>query len=130
MNHKDGEVYSPTLEVYQPQDVTKRFQGTVYVLANRLSISQAAVTASQIQDYGWGTIVGEETGEYPSLYASVFQYTLPNTGILVNISKSRIIRVNGSEKEEGVIPDIAIRDHLLDEPDEILIELLERISKD
>lgn len=130
MNHKDGEVYSPTLEVYQPQDITKRFQGTVYVLVNRLSISQAAVTASQIQDYGWGTIVGEETGEYPSLYASVFQYTLPNTGILVNISKGRIIRVNGSEKEEGVVPDIAIRDHLLDEPDEILNELLERISKD
>lgn len=130
MNHKDGEVYSPTLEVYQPQDITKRFQGTVYVLVNRLSISQAAVTASQIQDYGWGTIVGEETGEYPSLYASVFQYTLPNTGILVNISKGRIIRVNGSEKEEGVVPDIAIRDHLLDEPDEILNELLEIISTD
>jgi len=130
LNRKDGEVYAPPLEVYQPQAVSKRFAGNIYVLVNRQSISQAAVTAAQIQDYGWGIIVGEETGEYPTLYASVFQYTLPNTGILVNISKGRIIRVNGSEKEEGVIPDIVIRDHLLDEKDEILEGLLEKIGKD
>ena len=125
---EDGEVYSPNLDEYPPQELPKRYQGKLYVLVNRQSISQAAVTAAQIQDYGWGKIVGEETGEFPSLYASVFYYTLPNSGIVVSISKGRIIRVNGSEKEEGVIPDIGITDHLIDEEDEILNGLLALIN--
>ena len=86
------------------------------------------MTAAQIQDYQFGTIVGEETGEYPSLYASIFQYTLPKTNILVNVSKGYMVRVNGSEKEEGVIPDIFIKDHLLDEQDEILEGLVKEIK--
>ena len=117
---EDGEIYEYDFEPYQPQATEKRFAGKVYVLINRQSHSQAAVTAAQIQDYDFGTIVGEETGDYPSLYASIFQYELPETGIPVNISKGFITRVNGSKKEEGVIPDIFIKDHLLDENDEIL----------
>ena len=98
-------------------------------MINRQSHSQSAVAAAQIQDYQWGTIVGEETGDYPSLYASIFQYKLPNTGIPVNISKGYIVRVNGSTKEQGVIPDIFIKDHLLDGQDEILNGLLHRINE-
>ncbi|MEC7771567.1 MAG: S41 family peptidase [Bacteroidota bacterium] len=130
LNHKNGEVYEYEIETYQPQPESKRFLGNVYVLVNRQSHSQATVTAAQIQDYGFGTIVGEETGEYPSLYASIFQFELPNTRISVNVSKGKIIRVNGSTKEEGVIPDIHIKDHLLDEDDEILDGLLELTNQD
>ena len=128
LSHKNGESYAPDLDLEQPQEVSKRFTGKVYVLVNRQSHSQAAVTAAQIQDYGFGTIVGEETAEYPSLYASQFQYQLPNTGIPVKVSKGYIVRVNGSTKQEGVIPDIPIRDHLLDEKDEILDGLLARLN--
>jgi C-terminal processing protease CtpA/Prc len=130
LHHEAGESYAPEMDVYQPQDIAKRYNGTIYVLVNRLSISMASVTAAQIQDYGWGTLVGEETGEYPSLYASIFQYSLPNTGIVVNISKGKITRVNGSNKEEGLLPDILIKDHLLDEEDEILEGLLKKIGTD
>ena len=84
--------------------------------------------AAQIQDYNWGTTVGEETGDYPTLYASVFRFNLPETGIEVQVPKGQIVRVNGSTKEEGVIPDILIQDHLLDEEDEILSGLLDRLS--
>lgn len=128
LSHKDGEVYSYTFDAYQPQPQSKRFHGNVYVLINRQSHSQSAVAAAQIQDYKFGTLVGEETGDYPSLYASQFQYTLPNTGIPVKVSKGYIVRVNGSTKEQGVIPDIYIQDHLLDEKDEILDGLLEKIG--
>ena len=130
LRRNDGEVYTPKQDLYQPQEISKRYQGKIYVLVNRQSISQASVTAAQIQDYAWGTIVGEETGEYPSLFASIFNYSLPNTGIVVSISKGKIVRVNGSEKEEGVIPDLLIRDHLLDEKDEILNGLLEIINQE
>lgn len=126
--HKNGTTYEPDLDYHQPQPKAKRFMGKVYVLVNRQSHSQSTVTAAQIQDYGFGTLVGEETGEYPTLYASQFQFRLPNTGITVNLSKGYSIRVNGSTKAEGVVPDIFIKDHLLDEQDEILNGLLSRLQ--
>ena len=127
--HDNGEIYEYPFKDYQPQPRAKRFTEKVYILVNRQSHSQSTVTAAQIQDYGFGTIVGEETGEYPTLYASVFYYSLPNTDVTVQISKGRIVRVNGSTKEEGVIPDIIIKDHLLDENDEILDGLLKRLER-
>lgn len=126
--HKNGTIYEPDLDYHQPQPIEKRFRGKVYVLMNRQSHSQSTVTAAQIQDYGFGTLVGEETGEFPTLYASRFQFQLPHTGITVYVSKGYSIRVNGSTKAEGVIPDIHIKDHLLDEEDEILNGLMARLE--
>jgi len=124
--YADGEIYNYAFEPYQPRPEAQRFTGTVYALINRQSHSQAAVTASQLQDYGWATLVGEETADYPSLYASVFYVSLPETGIVVQLSKGKSVRVNGSTREEGVIPDVEIRDHLLDTPDEILQAVLKQ----
>ncbi len=130
LTHEDGEIYPYEFEPFQPQPVEKRFEGKVYVLVNRQSHSQSTVTASQIQDYGFGTIVGEETGEFPTLYASVFKFQLPETGIEVQVSKGYMVRVNGSREARGLVPDIFIQDHLLDEQDEILEGLLEKINAD
>lgn len=130
LNHENGEIYEYEFDTYQPQPKEKGYDGNVYVLINRQSHSQSAVTAAQIQDYKFGTIVGEETGEYPTLYASQFQFTLPNTGIPVSVSKGYIVRVNGNTDEQGVMPDIFIKDYLLDEEDEILDGLLERIDSE
>lgn len=129
LDNENGSIYPYDFGTYAPQPEEQRYKGTIYVLVNRQSHSQSAVTAAQIQDYGYGTIVGEETGDYPSLYASQYVYNLPNTGIEVKISKGYIVRVNGSKKAEGVIPDVYIRDHLIDENDEILDGLLKRIMK-
>ena len=129
LNHENGEIYEYEFDAHQPQPKEKRFTGEVFVLTNRQSHSQSAVTAAQIKDYNWGTIAGEETGDYPSLYASQFQYVLPNTGIPVKVSKGYIVRVNGGTKEEGVVPDIFIKDHLLDDEDEILEGLLKKIDE-
>lgn len=125
--HPNGKRYAFDFDAYQPQPKDRRFTGRVWVLINRHSHSQAAVTAATIQDYLWGTIVGEESGDYPSLYASVFHYPLPKTQITVRIAKGHIIRPNGSEQERGVLPDILVRDHLLDESDEILGATLSHI---
>ena len=128
LEHKNGEVYDYDFDFYKPQLQAKRYQGDVYVLVNRQSYSQSTVTASQIQDYGFGQIVGEETAEYPNLLASIFAYKLPKTGINVDVSKGKIQRVNGIDNKKGVIPDILIKDHLLDEKDEILDGLLKQIE--
>ena len=128
LDHEDGSIYPYDFGTYNPQPEDKRYTGNIYVLVNRQSHSQSAVTASQIQDYKFATVVGEETGDFPSLYASQYSYNLPNSGIEVKISKGYIVRVNGSKKAEGVIPDIYIKDHLIDENDEILDGLLKRIN--
>ena len=73
--------------------------------------------------------MGEETAEFPTLYASQYQYSLPKTGVEVKVSKGYIVRVSGSKKAEGVIPDIYIKDYLLDEKDEILEGVLHQISR-
>lgn len=130
LDHHDGEIYDHPLDPYQPQEASKRYRGTVCVLINRQSYSMAAVTAAMIQDYDFATIVGEETGDIPTLYASQFNYTLPNTGIVVKVPKGYIVRVNGSEELKGVVPDIPVNDHLLDDNDEILNELLKLIKTD
>ncbi len=129
LTHEDGRIYPYEFDEYQPQPKDKRYAGEVYVLVNRQSHSQSAVTAAQIQDYKLATIVGEETGDFPSLYASQYSFLLPHTGINVKIAKGYIVRVNGSKKAEGVIPDICIKDHLIDENDEILNGLLKHIEK-
>lgn len=128
LNHPNGTVYRYPFEKVHPQPEEKRFRGQVYVLVNRQSHSMSTVTAAQIQDYGFGTIVGEETGEYPSLYASVFRYALPHTQVTVQVPKGYIVRVNGNTDAEGLIPDILIKDHLLDEEDEILEGLLKELN--
>lgn len=127
--HEDGTIFPYAFDVYQPQPSDKRYLGKVYALVNRQSHSQSAVTASQMQDYKFATIVGEETGDFPSLLASQYGYNLPRTGIEVKVSKGYIVRVNGSKQPEGVMPDIYIKDHLLDENDEILDHLLDQLNK-
>lgn len=126
LTHADGSIYPYSFPPFQPQSAEVRYSCEVYVLINRQSHSQAAVTAAEIQDYQWATIVGEETGDYPSLYASQYSYNLPHTGIEVKISKGYIVRVSGDQSPNGVRPDIPIQDHLLDENDEILEGLMNR----
>ncbi|OBX23453.1 peptidase S41-like protein [Gelidibacter algens] len=129
LNETNGKIYEYKYEMYQPVDSKKRFAGKVYVLINRQSYSMSAVAAAEIQDYGFAKIVGEETGDFPTLYASQFSYSLPNTGVVVKVPKGYIIRPNGNEDLRGVIPDIEIKDHLLDDEDEILNELLRILKK-
>jgi C-terminal processing protease CtpA/Prc len=124
LSHPSGSVFTYDFDAFKPQPIERRFHGQVYALVNRQTHSQAAVTAALLQDYKWATIVGEETAEYPSLYASLFPYQLPNTGITVQISKGQIVRVSGDESLRGVIPDLVFPDHLLDGEDEILQGLL------
>lgn len=129
LRNADGKIFKYDFPPYNPVEKSKRFNGKVYVLVNRQTYSMATVSAALIQDYKFGKIVGEETGDVPTLYASQFSYTLPQSGITVKVPKSYIVRVNGNKKLEGVKPDIYIQDHLLDEKDEILNGLISRLKE-
>jgi hypothetical protein len=85
-----------------------RFHGRVFVIVNRYSFSNSASMAAVIQDYGFGQIVGEETADLPTSYASSVQFTLPRSGILVTFPKSYFLRPNGDRSPRGVRPDFPI----------------------
>ena len=125
LDHENGTIYTYSFDPIQPKEEHLRFKGQVYVLINRQSHSQSTVTAAQLKDYGLATLVGEPTGEFPSLYASVFYIHLPHSDIQVQVSKGKMIRINGVDIAEGLQPDIFIQDHLLDNEDEILLKTLE-----
>ncbi len=112
-----------------------RFAGNVFLLVNRHSYSNTVSVASLVQDYGFGTVLGEETADLASTYGAMEHFTLPNTGIEVGYPKARILRPNGDARPrgvvpDGVIPDIAIATPLLGgEKDTVLAQALELVSE-
>jgi hypothetical protein len=100
----DGARYPFELDLNPPRP-EPRFHGRIHVLVNRHSYSNAASAAALIQDYGFGEVLGEETADVPTTYASVMSFDLPRTGIRVTFPKSRIVRPSGDESLRGVVPD-------------------------
>lgn len=104
----NGTRYQYELPLVQPRS-GPRFQGRVWLLVNRHSYSNAASVAALVQDYGFGKVIGEETADVPSNYASVQSFTLPGTHISVTYPKSHFVRPNGKDAIEGVQPDFPIK---------------------
>lgn len=103
---KDGEIVPFELPRIPPRP--DRFEGQVFVLVNRHSYSNAASFAGMVQDYGFAEIIGEETADLPTSYASSAQFTLPSSGLVVTYPKGYFIRPSGDQLLRGVIPDIPI----------------------
>jgi hypothetical protein len=103
----NGTRYQYDLPLAQPR-TGPRFTGRVWILVNRHSYSNAASVAALVQDYGFGKVLGEETADVASNYASVQSFTLPNTKISVTYPKSHFIRPNGKDAVSGVQPDFPI----------------------
>lgn len=119
---------APLLEV-SPLPDSLRFKGRVYVLINRYSYSNTASVAATIQDYDFGSIVGEETAEIVSSYGAVHNFRLPNTGLNVIFPKALGVRPNGDASQRGVIPDYPVDENILTDKDEVLEFTLEMINK-
>jgi hypothetical protein len=108
-----------------------RFQGRVHVLVNRNSFSNAASVAAMIQDFDFGEVLGEETADVPTTYASILTFDLPATGIVVTYPKSRIIRPSGDETLIGVTPDRVISRPAIGEiTDSVLEEAVRLVEVD
>lgn len=129
MELEDGARFELVLEETQPREDSLRFTGSVIVLVNRFSLSNAACVASIIQDYGFGTIMGEETSYVPSSCAAIHTFRLPNTRMRVVYPKLCGVRPNGSRKLRGVIPDVAISEDVFTEADEMLDTVMSRINE-
>ncbi|MEZ5981924.1 MAG: S41 family peptidase [Parvularculaceae bacterium] len=108
----------------------ERYKGSVAMLIDRHSYSNTVTVAALAQDYGFATILGEETSDLATTYGAMETFSLPNTGIEVGFPKAHIIRPNGSLEARGVIPDIAIAEPLRSREDDMLKEALRLIGRD
>jgi C-terminal processing protease CtpA/Prc len=104
---KNGDIVDFDLPLTPPR-AGPRFTGKVYLLVNRKSYSNTVSVAALVQDYKFGTVLGEETSDMATTYGAMEQFTLFNSGIKVGYPKAHIVRPNGDMRSRGVIPDIAI----------------------
>lgn len=106
-----------------------RFTRPVYLLINRHSYSNTVLVAAIAQDYGFATVLGEETSDLASTYGAAESFTLPLTGFEVHFPKARILRPNGNAEARGVVPDIAIATPVAGGTTDVVLEqALRRVS--
>lgn len=109
-----------------PPRTGERFHGRVVVLVNRHTYSNAVTVAATVQDYGFGTILGEETADLATTYGAMEDFSLSRTGVKVGFPKARIVRPSGSGIERGVVPDVRIRTPVVvGSEDAVLVRALE-----
>ena len=134
MKHKiltleDGTRFDVDLNTTQPRDDELSFKGEVITLVNRFSFSNAASVAAIIQDYDFGILMGEETGDTPSSCGAIHTFDLPNTGMGIVFPKGCMVRPSGDPSLRGVIPDHVVSDNPFTEEDEILDAALQLTQK-
>jgi len=124
----DGELVRFEMPPSAPREGA-RFKGRVFVLIDRQSYSNATSVAALVQDYKFGTILGEETSDMASAHGAMETFTLPNTGIRVGYPKAFIVRPNGNEQARGVVPDIAIAVPVVQTPDDVVLRKALEIAR-
>ena len=90
------------------QAQTPHFDGPLVVLTSSWTFSSAADLASVAQDYGWGTLIGEETGGLATSFGDLYTVELPVSGLSLSISYKRFVRPSGLDNGRGVLPDIEV----------------------
>lgn len=127
---RPGEVVAFELPLAQPRQ-GPAFRGRVYVLVDRQTYSNAVAVAATVQDFKFGTLLGEETSDMATTYGAMEQFRLPKTGIAVGYPKAFIVRPNGDLRSRGVVPDVPIRFPIaLGAADEVLDRALAFVTAD
>ena len=119
--HPNGARYDYELPLIAPR-AEPRFHGRVWVLVDRHSYSNATSVAALVQDYGFGTILGEETADVASNSASVLYFDLPKTRITVTYPKSHFVRPNGRDDVSGVTPDVSLKRAPIGVAEDVLLD--------
>ncbi len=58
-----------------------------------------------MKDFGFGTLVGEETGGLANSFGDTYTFRLPNSQIEVRVSYKYFVRPSGEITKGGVMPD-------------------------
>ncbi|MBL4618961.1 MAG: hypothetical protein JKX88_02535 [Marinicaulis sp.] len=118
-----GEIFEFDIPFAEPRKGAQ-FKGEVYVIVNRHSYSNAVNVAAIVQDYKFGTIVGEKTSDMATTYGAMETFVLPVTGIKVAFPKAHIIRPSGDRNSDGVTPDWPIKSPIAPTQDDAVLKAL------
>ena len=129
LTRKDGERFKIFFPNYLPRTDSLHFDGHVYVLADKYSYSNTVSVAAIIQDYKFGTVIGEATADVASSYGATHEFKLPNSQLGVSYPKAFIVRPNGDKTLKGVTPDITLEDDFFTDEDETLDFTLKYINR-
>ena len=116
-----GDIVSFEIPTAHPRQ-SERFAGKVWVLINRHSYSNTVMVAATVQDYGFGTVIGEETSDLATTYGAMEQFELSRTGVVVGFPKAYIVRPSGATGARGVVPDIAIASPIVPGKEDIVLQ--------
>ena len=100
----------------------ERYTGQVFVLVNRHSYSNAVTVAATVQDYQFGTIIGEETSDLATTLGAMEHFELKHSQLKVGFPKAEIIRPNGNRDRRGVVPDILIQTPIVESSDDPVLK--------
>ena len=81
------------------------FEGKVYVLTNHDSFSSAMMFAMMIQDNGLGEVIGEFPANAVNGYGDIVIFRLPNTGMMLAVSRKKWYRADEKNPDEYVMPN-------------------------
>lgn len=82
------------------------FNGNVYILTSTYSYSSAMDFAMFISDNHIGTVIGETPGNKANCYGDVLSFKLKNSDLLLRISFKKWYRIDKSNTDEFVEPNI------------------------
>ncbi|MHC4227230.1 MAG: S41 family peptidase [Planctomycetota bacterium] len=103
-NASIGSIVEIDLPFRDPHGDSKRFHGKVFVLIGPNSFSASTIFAGAVQHFHMGTLIGEETGDPPTLYADSMEFTLPNSKLQFIVGTKQMISPY-SANEHYVSPD-------------------------
>ncbi|MBI9073355.1 MAG: hypothetical protein JEY94_17265 [Melioribacteraceae bacterium] len=92
-----------------------RFDGSCYVLTSGYSFSTASDFAAMVRCLNLGKIIGSETGGRTTSFGSPTNIPLPETEIIISVSRKKFVNVCGVESQLGIIPDIIIENTIEDD---------------
>lgn len=111
-----GDVLSGSVETWASPlpEGPQRFAGKVYVLIGRGTYSSAVQFANTVQDFGFGTVIGEGESVRAMQSGGLQRIELPNTGLVLWSPRFVLVRPSGKLTPTWMTPDIAVVDDPFD----------------
>ncbi len=106
---KDGYIHENKTEPYKHDISEPFFSGNVYILIGNYTFSSATDFAAVFKDYGFGILIGEETGGLATCYGDLLMFNMPNSGLSFCVSHKYFVRPGGFDDCKGVIPDYEVK---------------------
>lgn len=86
----------------------KRFNGDTYLLISPITYSSGIVFASTLKDFGFATLIGQETGGNANQTAQGNLFNLLHSQLRAYIATRMLVRPSGSLAPGGVKPDYSV----------------------